>query len=81
MRDLYRQAHEQGSQEAKSEVERLLLDKGYDMAHMFPSWEKPQMNRAERYVSSPLFRLVCESLKAAKKPPAGELFTVNSMKE
>ncbi|MBN0321746.1 hypothetical protein JTM72_33430, partial [Pseudomonas aeruginosa] len=35
MRDLYRKAHELGSQEVKDEVERLLLDKGYDMRHMF----------------------------------------------
>ena len=48
MRDLYRKAHELGSQEVKDEVERLLLDKGYDMRHMFSEWEKPQMNRVER---------------------------------
>ncbi|MCA4033899.1 hypothetical protein, partial [Klebsiella quasipneumoniae] len=36
MRDLYHRAHELDSQEVKGEVERLLLDKGYDMRHMFP---------------------------------------------
>ena len=67
MRDLYRQAHEQGSQEAKDAIERLLLDEGYDMAHMFHVWEKPQMSRAERYASSALLRLLYEpQIKKAK---------------
>lgn len=65
VRDLYRQAHEQGSQEVKNEVERLLLDKGYDMRHMFSKWEKPQMNRAERHDADPIFRLVCKGRKTS----------------
>lgn len=73
MRDLYRQAHEQGSQEVKNEVERLLLDKGYDMRHMFSKWEKPQMNRAERHDADPIFRLVCKGRKSS--------VTVSSVKE
>ena len=67
MRDLYRQAHEQGSQEAKDAIERVLLDEGYDMAHMFHVWEKPQMSRTERYASSALLRLLYEpQIKKAK---------------
>lgn len=67
MRDLYRQAHEQGSQEAKDAIERVLLDEGYDMAHMFHVWEKPQMSRTERYASSALLRLLYEpKIKKAK---------------
>ncbi|HDZ1112791.1 TPA: hypothetical protein ACSRG1_001318 [Klebsiella pneumoniae] len=66
MRDLYRKAHELGSQEVKDEVERLLLDKGYDMRHMFSEWEKPQMNRVERCGTDPLFRRLCKDRKRRK---------------
>jgi hypothetical protein len=68
MRDLYRKAHEMGSQEVKGEIERLLLDKGYDMRHMFSEWEKPQMNRVERCGTDPLFRRLCKARKRQRKP-------------
>lgn len=67
MRDLFRQAHKLGSQETKDEIERLLLDNGYEMRHMFPEWEKPQVNMAERYNTNPTFRLLCKARKQAKE--------------
>lgn len=83
MRDLYRQAHELGSQKEKSEVERLLLDEGYDMRHMFPVWEAPQMNRSERYNADPVFRRACQYQKTAKELKTRKSFTVSvsSVKE
>lgn len=81
MRDLYRQAHERGSQEVKDEVERLLLDKGYDLRHMFPEWETPQMNRAERCGTDPLFRRLCKVRKKAKEAHLKSSVTVSSVKE
>ncbi len=64
MRDLYHRAHELDSQEVKGEVERLLLDKGYDMRHMFPDWEKPKMSMAEKYKTVPVYRLLRKTKKA-----------------
>jgi hypothetical protein len=79
MRDLYRKAHEMGSQEVKGEIERLLLDKGYDMRHMFPEWEKPQMNRIERFGTDPLFRRLCKARKKAKATSRKSSVTVYSV--
>lgn len=81
MRDLYRRAHELGSQELKGEVERLLLDKGDDMRHMFPKWENPKMSMVERYNADPVFSLVCESQKVAKAAIRKSRSTVSSVKE
>ncbi|HDG7876058.1 TPA: hypothetical protein PCJ88_000429 [Klebsiella quasipneumoniae] len=81
MRDLYRQAHERASQEVKSEIERLLLNKGYDMHHMFPKWEAPQMNRSERYNADPIFRQVCNALKVVRAARRRSPVSVSSMKE
>ena len=79
MRDLYRKAHEMGSQEVKGEIERLLLDKGYDMHHMFPEWEKPPMSRSERFGAVPLFRRLCKARKKAKATSRKSSVTVYSV--
>lgn len=79
MRDLYRKAHEMGSQEVKGEIERLLLDKGYDMYHMFPEWEKPPMSRSERFGAVPLFRRLCKARKKAKATSSKSSVTVYSV--
>ncbi|WP_214456333.1 hypothetical protein [Klebsiella quasipneumoniae] len=81
MRDLYRKAHESGSQEVKDKVERLLLDKGYDLRHMFPEWETPQMNMVERCGTDPLFRRLCKVRKKAKEAHLKSSVTVSSVKE
>lgn len=67
LRDLYRKAHALDAENAKEAIHNTLLDKGYDMRHMSPIWEKPPLTISERYETDSLFRQVCKAKKKVKE--------------